>query len=79
MRTQLALEIMGKLDDFAKVFDIERYKKNSLGFKIHSLQNYGEEPLDTENVDLAKENNFPMPERRDCFVLNQSVMVMDKK
>ena len=76
LRTQLALEILGKLDKFADVFDIDEYKKNSLGFKVQSLKNYGTEPLDTENVDLAKENNFPMPERREAYLLDgQAVLV----
>ena len=70
LRTLLPLEIMGKLDDYAEVFDIDEYKQNSLEYKIHCLQNYGKTPFDTENVDLAKENNFPMPEKHEAYLLN---------
>ena len=70
LRTLLPLEILGKLDDFAAVFDVEEYRKISFRYKIRCLQNYGEDPFETENVDFARENNFPMPERHDCYVLN---------
>ena len=69
-RTMLALEILGKLDKFAAVFNIDEYKRNSLGYKIDCLRNYGKEVFDTENVDLAREHNFPMPERHDAYLLN---------
>ena len=76
LRTLFPLEIMGKLDDYKNVFDIEQYKKNSLGYKIHCIKNYGEDPFETENVDFAKENNFPMPTKRECFVLgNQATII----
>ena len=75
-RTMLALEIMGKLENFSRVFDIDEYKKNSLGFKVSCMQNYGKDVYDTENVDFAKENNFPMPTKRECFVLgNQATII----
>ena len=75
-RTMLALEILGKLDNFAAVFDIDEYKRNSLGYKINCLKNYGKEVYDTENVDIAKEHNFPMPERREVYLLDgQAVLV----
>ncbi|MBR1804888.1 MAG: hypothetical protein IJ774_00730, partial [Selenomonadaceae bacterium] len=75
LRVQLTLEIIGKLDKFAAVFDIDRYNRDSMGFKIRSLQNYGVEPLDTQNVDFAKEHNFPMPECHKCFTLGKRVMI----
>lgn len=74
LRTLLPLEIMGKLDDYAGVFDIEQYKKNSFGNKVHSLQNYGKDPFESENVDFARENNFPMPVERSCYVLGGKAM-----
>ena len=75
-RTMLALEIMGKLENFSRVFDIEQYEKNSFGYKVNCLQNYGRNAYDTENVDFAKENNFQMPTKRECFVLgNQATII----
>ena len=75
-RTMLALEIMGKLDKFAAVFDIDEYKRNSLGCKIDCLKNYDTDVYDVELVDLAREKNFPMPERREVYLLDgQAVLV----
>ena len=77
LRTLLPLEIMGKLDAYANVFDVEQYRKNSLSYKIRCLQNYGEEPFETELIDFAKENNFPMPQEVKGYVLGQQVIVMN--
>ena len=77
LRTLLPLEILGKLDAYAKVFDVEAYKRNSLGYKVHCLKNYGKAPFDTENVDLAKERNFKMPERREVYLLDGQAMLTD--
>lgn len=75
-RTLLPLEILGKLDKFSRVFNIEQYRRNSFNYKIRCLQNYGEDPFETENVDFAREHNFPMPTKRDCYVLgNQATIV----
>lgn len=76
LRTQLSLEILGKLNKFSRVFNIEQYKRNSFGHKIKTLQNYGKEPFATENVDFARENNFPMPIKRDVFVLGNQAAVI---
>lgn len=75
-RTLLPLEILGKLDKFSGVFDIEQYRRNSFANKIRCVQHYGEDPFETENVDFARENNFPMPTKRDCYVLGQNAMVI---
>lgn len=79
LRTLLTLEILGKLDDFSKVFDIEAYKKASLNYKVQTLTNADSEVFFRENVDLATEFNFPMPTRKDCYVLGQNVVVVNEK
>ena len=61
LRTLLPLEILGKLDDYSKLFNMEQYRKVVTKYKIQCLQDYGKEPFETENVDFARENNFPMP------------------
>lgn len=61
LRTLFPLEVMGKLDDFADVFDLAEYRKLAHKYKLGSLEKYGKEPFVTENVDFAKENNFQMP------------------
>ena len=61
LRTLLPLEILGKLKNFSDVFNIEKYRKISRKYKVRCLQNYGKNPFESENVDFARENNFPMP------------------
>ena len=76
LRTLLPLEILGKLDKFSRVFNIEQYKENSFGYKIHCLQSYGKKAYETENVDFAKENNFPMPTKRDVYILSEQAVII---
>ena len=76
LRTMLPLEIMGKLDDFAAVFYLEKYRELSFRYKIHCLKNYGKDPFETENVDFARENNFPMPEKREAYLLGEELIYM---
>lgn len=72
----LTLEILGKLDKFSRVFDIEQYTKNSFNYKIQCLLNYNKFDFDTEAVDFARENNFPMPIKTGAYVLgNNAVLV----
>ena len=61
LRTLLALEILGKLDDYSGNFNIERYRQRSEKHKLDCLKAYNVGPFMTELVDFAKENNFPMP------------------
>ncbi len=74
LRTLLPLEILGKLDDFAAVFDVERYREISFNYKIRCLQNYGKDPFEIENVDFARENNFPMPTKHDAYILGEQLI-----
>ena len=69
-RTLLTLEILGKLDKFAGVFDIEKYKKDSLKIKTFAVHYYDKDAFSKENVDLAKEMNFPMPEKKTSYYLD---------
>lgn len=77
LRTLLTLEILGKLENFSKVFDIEAYKKEAMNYKVHSLLHVDENIFCKENVDLAKEMNFPMPRRKDCYVLDNNFLVVE--
>ena len=77
LRTLLPLEILGKLDKFSRVFNIEQYRQISFQNKIRCLQNYGEEPFETENVDLARENNFPMPTKHECYTLGTQAVIIN--
>ena len=76
LRTLLALEILGKLDDFAQVFNVDDYRKGSLMYKAHCLEEVDTETFYRELVDLAAERNFPMPVKKTCYVLDGDVVVM---
>lgn len=78
LRTMLALEILGKLDDFAQVFNVEDYRKESLIYKARCLDKIDYSTFYRELVDLAKEKNFPMPVKRTCYVLDGKVVVMEE-
>ena len=78
LRTQLTLEILGKLDNFSAVFDLEKWKKASFNYKVNSVRRVDEEIFFKENVELAQELNYPMPVRKDCYVLDKNVMVINE-
>ena len=61
LMTLMTLEILGKLDEFSDVFDVITYRRMSFEYKIRCLKDYGKKPFETENIDFARENNFPMP------------------
>ncbi len=77
LRTELALEILGKLGDFAQVFDLERYKKEELLYKARCVDRRDEEIFYRELVDLAAEKNFPMPAKHTCYILDGRIAVLD--
>ena len=79
LRTLLTLEIIGKLDDFAEIFDLEQYRRESFNFKTACVMNADKDVFSREIVDLAAEKNFPMPERCDCYILGGNVMVVANK
>ena len=76
LRTLLPLEIMGKLDDYKNVFDLEKYQAISFNYKIDCIKNYNVNVFDTENVDFAKENNFALPKRHECYTLGKQVAIV---
>jgi len=78
LRTLLALEILGKLDDFAQVFDVDDYRKSSLMYKAHCLDSADTETFYRELVDLAAERKFRMPVKKTCYVLDGNVVVMEE-
>ena len=78
LRTQLTLEILGELENFSQVFDLEKYKKISFNYKVDSIRFVDQEIFFKENVELAAEKNYPMPVRRDCYVLDKNVLVINE-
>ena len=77
LRTLLALEIMGKLENFSQVFDLDKYKEKSFWYRCKVLANVDKDIFCRELFDLAEENNFPMPTRRDCYVLDSQVTIFE--
>lgn len=61
LMTMFPLEVMGKLDAFAKVFDLAKYREVAKDYKAHCIAKNGRRVFATENFEFAKENNFPMP------------------
>ena len=79
MRTLLTLEILGKLNNFAGLFDLKKWENESFNYKVNTVKKADEEIFFKENVELAAECDFPMPTRRDCYILNERVMIFDDK
>lgn len=79
LRTLLALEILGKLDDFAGVFDLERYRQRSVKNLVSHMLDADKEAFAKELVDLAAECNFPLPIKHDCYIFNNQVVLVDNK
>ena len=79
LRTLLPLEIMGKLDNFAHLFNVENYRANVLNFMAHCVADIDQSVFYREILDLAEEYNFPMPIRRDCYTLERQVVIFDDK
>lgn len=61
MRTLVVLEILGKLDKFGRVFDIEKYRKHAYKAKCVMVAGYRKNNFYTDNVNFARAHNYPMP------------------
>lgn len=79
LRTLLALEILGKINAFADIFDIEHYRQESFNYKALCALNVDADAFAKELVDLAAEYNFPMPQKHNCYVLDSRVMIVGDK
>ena len=77
MRTLLTLNILGKLENFSQVFDLKKYSEKSFDYKAKVVANADKNVFYNELFELAKENNFPMPKRHDCYVLDRKVAVLE--
>ena len=61
LHTMLTFDIIGKLNNLEKVFDLSYYAKVADEIKCQQVMLYGKEPYATSNVDLAKKYGYPMP------------------
>ncbi len=60
-RTLLALELLGRLDDFKSQFDLQKWQRVKYKRLAKDLANYKTDPFAREMLDLAKAQSFPMP------------------
>lgn len=61
LRTELALDILGKLEDFSDVFDIEKFKKQRFSYKCMTVLQRKNKIYAYDNCELAKKMHYPMP------------------
>lgn len=61
IRTLVALDTLGILERFSKVFDIEDYKRKSYWHKCNLRYYYNTCPYINDNVDFAKASGRPFP------------------
>ena len=62
-RTLIALESLGKLDEYSSVFDIDRYRSVSKWYKLMIVAEYGKEGFTADGVDFARQCGLKMPSR----------------
>lgn len=67
-RTLLALDALGRLDDFKEVFDVEKYRRNRRIQFAHNVWDAKHDPFVKENVIFAKEHGLRMPSRFEAFI-----------
>lgn len=74
--TMLALDIMGKLDDFKDVFDIDYYRKYSYTIKCRVVYLDKKEEYSMVDVELAKKHNYKLPSKLEAFIVYRILMPM---
>ena len=81
MRTLIALEAMKKLEDFAGVFDLKTYGRNSAAYKCEVVLNYGREAFSTDNYNFAHQRGviFPSYISAWLYMLPQRALLFVKK
>lgn len=60
-RTLIALESLGKLEDFKEVFDIEQYRRDRFKYKCELRLLYKKDVFVKDNVDFAKKSGNKIP------------------
>lgn len=61
LRTLIAIEALGKLDDYKNVFDIEKYKTISYAYKCQLVLGYNNDVYYRDNVDFAIAHGLHLP------------------
>ena len=60
-RTLVALDALGKLDEYSGVFDINKYRKNKKVILKKLAKRYYIDPFSRDNYDFCKLNGMDMP------------------
>lgn len=58
----MALDSLGKLEEFASIFDIDKYKKEvKLKYESKQIRHRKKDPYAIQNIKLANENDRKLP------------------
>lgn len=60
-RTMVALDAMGKLDEYSELFDLTKYKRNKKRILFKLACNYDRDAFSKDNYDFCKQNGMKMP------------------
>ena len=61
LRTLFALEVIGKLQDFAQAFDLKKYEKIRFYNHCKQVATYNKDVFSKDNVDFAKVHGMKLP------------------
>ena len=79
-RTLFALDVLGGLSEFRKVFDIQKWEKERFRYKCQLIVDYNKDVYAKDNVDLAKRHNYKMPSKLTAnLVVGYDVLVFKLK
>ena len=68
-RTLIALDAMGKLDEYSKVFDLNKYKNNKRKILWQLAINYDKDAFSKDNYDFCKEKGMDLPSIKKIRIL----------
>ena len=60
-RTLIALEALGKLENFSAVFDLKKYKSTRFYNLCSAIITRKEDPFDADNITFAREHHIKLP------------------
>lgn len=63
LRTVFALDVMGRLNDYADLFNLREWGKRKFRYKCQLLYNYHHDVYAHDNVDYARSKGYSLPPR----------------
>lgn len=60
-RTMVALDAMGKLNEYSEIFDLTKYQKNKKRILFRLACDYDKDAFSKDNFDFCKQNGMKMP------------------